>query len=56
MLRLSALQQRCDSRQAVVHIDVSALKVEPKWYKVTQDRLAWTQLIATVRTWHLVQD
>lgn len=42
--------------QAVLPMDVATFKVEPKWCKVTHDRLAWTQLVATVCTWHLVSD
>lgn len=37
--------------QTFVNKDLSAFKVELKWSKVTQDRLAWTQLLATARTW-----
>ena len=34
----------------VVHKDLSALKVELKWYKLVQNRPAWRQLLATVCT------
>ena len=39
-----------DSWRTVVHKDLSTLKVGWKWHKLAQDRQAWRQLIATVRT------
>ena len=39
-----------DSWRTVVHKDLSTLKVGLNWYKLAQDRQAWRQLIATVRT------
>ena len=36
--------------RTAVHKDLSTLKVELTWYKLAQDRQAWRQLIATVRT------
>lgn len=36
--------------RTVVHKDLSALKVGLKWYKLAQNKQAWRQLIATVRT------
>ena len=39
-----------DSWRTVVHKDLSTLKVGLKWYKLAQNRQAWRQLIATVRT------
>ena len=39
-----------DSWRTVVHKDLSDLKVGLKWYKLAQNRQAWRQLIATVRT------
>ena len=39
-----------DSWRTVVHKELSTLKVGLKWYKLAQNRQAWRQLIATVRT------
>ena len=39
-----------DSWWTVVHKDLSALQVELMWYKLAQNRQAWRQSIATVRT------
>ena len=36
-----------DSWRTVVHKDLSALKVEMRWYELVQNRQAWRQLIAT---------
>ena len=39
-----------DSWWTVVHKHLSAHQVEFTWYKITHDRTAWRQLIATVYT------
>ena len=37
-----------DSWRTIVHKDLRALRVELKWYRLAQDRLAWRQLITSV--------
>ena len=39
-----------DAWQSTVHKDLSTLRIQHRWFRLTQDQTGWRQLIALVRT------